>query len=209
MNNMQATNKPSPQKSRCMYCGSLSRGKGCRHGPHGVHFHPDDSTKCSYCGSPSYGRGCKHNPNNDMHVHGVSYNNMFRETIQSFLDNQILIKELKKPFTQFDAFKLGLINETGQKIKSPITEEETNSVSPLIKTIIKIKKFLGPKVDLIEASELLKETTANNKLGVSRYNKVAEHKSKISDVVNDLYRVLDEAKNDGLTLEEVANLVKA
>ncbi len=56
---MQQTNKPTPQRSRCMYCSSPDYGKGCRFGPHGVHFHADNSKKCAFCGSPDYGKGCK------------------------------------------------------------------------------------------------------------------------------------------------------
>jgi hypothetical protein len=193
-----------------MYCGSVSRGKGCRYGPHGVHFHPDDSTKCSYCGSPSFGRGCKVNPINDLHVHGVTYNNMFRENIQSFFDNKILIKELKKPFTKFEAYRLGIINEQGNKIKTPITEEEINSFSPLIRTIVRLKRFIGAKTDLIDVADSLKEASTSNKiLCEAHYSTYVKHKDNVADIVNKLYEALDEARRDGLTLEEAVSLIKA
>ena len=97
------------QLSRCMYCGSTSYGKGCRYAPHGVHFHPGDAKKCSYCGSNSFGKGCKLNPFDDLHLHGINYNSMFKESLKNsfFIDalNELHGSEiLKKKFH----FKKGL-----------------------------------------------------------------------------------------------------
>jgi hypothetical protein len=208
MNGMQATNRPGSQKSRCMYCGSPNRGKGCRYGPHGVHFHPDDSTKCAYCGSPNYGRGCKINPTNDLHIHGVTYNNMFREFIQNFINNKVLLKELTKPFKEFDAYKFGIINECGQRIKEPKTLEEHNSFCSLTKTLLKIKRFVGSKIDLINATGSLTESSKLNKNQTERYKVLLEHKDKIADNINELYKIIDEAKESGLTLEEIFGLLE-
>jgi hypothetical protein len=68
--------------SRCMYCNSTSYGKGCRYAPGGVHFHPNDPKKCSYCGSTSFGNGCKLNPFDNLHLHGINYNSMFKESLK-------------------------------------------------------------------------------------------------------------------------------
>lgn len=209
MSNMQATNKPSFQRSRCMFCGSIDRGKGCRYAPHGVHFHPDDSTKCSYCGSPSFGRGCKVNPTGDLHVHGVTYNNMYREFVQSFLTNKVLTEELKKSFKDFDAYKLGIINEHGQQVKVPQTLEEKQSYSPLIKTILKLKRFVGSKIDLIEATSLLSESSKLNQENIDKYKLIVEHKDKIKDNVNELYKIIEEAKTAGLNLDDIFKLLES
>lgn len=205
---MQAHNK-AKQRSRCMYCGSVDRGKGCRYAPHGVHFHPDDSTKCAYCGSASYGRGCKLNPANDLHVHGTSYNNMFRESVQSFLDNSVLINELKKDFKQFPAYKLGIIDQNGNKIKNPITEQEKVAFGPFVKTVIKLKKYLGAKTDLIEAGALLEHNSVPVQEDIVKYKKVLEYQDKVSDIVNELYKTLDEAQQEGLSLDDIKKLIKA
>ena len=204
---MQQTNQRKPQRSRCMYCGSVDRGKGCRFGPHGVHFHPDDSTKCAYCGSSSYGKGCKLNPTGDLHVHGTSYNNMFRESFQGFLDHGILLNELKKEFAEFECFKLGIIDENGNKLRNPIDEKEQACFSPMVKTIIKLKKYLGSKVDLLEATELLEQTTT--KENIEQYKMFLEYQDKIDSLVNGIYQTLDEAYSNGLSLESVKKLVKA
>ena len=206
---MQPTNQRKPQKSRCMYCGSVDHGKGCRFGPHGVHFHPDDSTKCGFCGSTSYGRGCRLNPTSDLHVHGSNFNSMYRESIQSFLDNEVLLRELKKDFKEFRCFELGLIDGKGNKIKNPITEQEKLSFTPFVKTILKVKKYLGSKLDLLEAQNDLSASSMQLNENIEHYKKVLEYQSKVSDIVNDLYKTLDEATANGLCLEDIQKLLKA
>ncbi len=206
---MQPTNKAKPlQQSRCMYCGSTNRGKGCRYGPHETHFHPDDSTKCAYCGSPNYGRGCRVNPTGDIHVHGVNYNSMFREQIQSFLDFSVLIYELKKEFIDFEAYKLGVIDKNGNKIKEPETIEEQASFSPMLKHIFRLKRFLGPKVDLLETHSLLEKENTDI-TDVERYKKYLEYKDKVGAVINELFEVIDKAHEDGLPFEDIALLIKS
>jgi hypothetical protein len=101
--------------SRCMYCNSTSYGKGCKFAPKSVHFHPEDPKKCSYCGSTSFGRGCKLNPFGDIHLHGIDYNKMFNESLK----NKFLLSMLNKEFKNFEAYKLGIINEKGDKIINP------------------------------------------------------------------------------------------
>lgn len=206
---MQLTNQRKPQKSRCMYCGSVDHGKGCRFGPHGVHFHPDDSTKCGFCGSTSYGRGCRLNPTSDLHVHGSNFNSMYRESMQSFLDNEVLLRELKKDFKEFRCFELGLIDEKGSKIKNPITEQEKLSFTPFVKTVLKIKKYLGSKTELLEAQNNLSASSMQLNENIEHYKKVLEYQSKVSDIVNDLYKTLDEATANGLCLEDIHRLLKA
>jgi hypothetical protein len=200
--------KPNRQ-SRCMYCGSISFGKGCRYAPHGVHFHPDDSLKCAYCNSGNFGKGCKLNPTSDLHIHGVNYNNMFRESIQSFLDNNVFLNELKKDFTKFQSYKLGIIDENGNKIKIPVTEQEQLSYTPFVRTIIKLKKYLGAKTELLQASSMLEYNSIPITESIVRYNKVIHYQDKINTIVNTLYGALDEAQQDGLTLEDIKRLIKA
>ena len=206
---MQPTNQRlKSAHSRCTYCGSISYGKGCRFGPNNTHFHPDNSLKCSYCGSSSYGKGCKLNPINDLHVHGGTFNNMIKDSLQSFLDHSVLLSELKKSYAQFNCYKLGIIDESGNKIKTPITEEEKRSFGPMVKTILKLKKYLGSKVELIEASESLESSIALNE-NIEHYKKVLEYQDRVESIVNELYKVLDEAQQDGLPLEDIKKLVKA
>jgi hypothetical protein len=203
---MQPTNKANFQRqSRCIYCGSPTYGKGCRYAPHSVHFHPDDPTKCAYCKSANYGRGCKINPTSDLHIHGINYNSMFKENVQSFLDNEIFLKEVKKDYKHFAAFKLGIIDESGNKLRNPVTEAEQAAFSPMVKTIIRMKKFLGSKVDLLDTNPTL---TINNE-SVETYKKLVEYRAKIEDLVNEIYSTFDQAVEDGLTFEDIKKLIKA
>ena len=198
-------NKP---KSRCTFCGSVDRGKGCRFGPHGVHFHQDDPTKCSYCGSPDYGKGCRINPTSNLHVRGAVFNNMYKESVQSFLDNNLLIKELKKDYKNFQCYALGIIDENGNKVKTPVTEQELLSYSPFTKTILKLKKYIGSKVELMEAGESLELSIALNE-NIEHYKKILVYQDKVETIINELYKVLDEAQQNGLPLEDIKKLVKA
>jgi hypothetical protein len=192
-----------------MYCGSADHGKGCRFGPHGVHFHPDDSTKCGFCGSTSYGRGCRLNPTSDLHVHGSSFNSMYKESVQSFLDNEILLKELKKDFRQFQCYKLGIIDKDGNKVKNPITEQEKLSFTPFVKTVLKLKKYLGSKLDLLEAQNDLSLSSLQLNENIEHYKKVLDYQDKVKTIVNELYKTLDEATEEGLCLEDIQKLLKA
>ncbi len=184
--------------SRCVFCGSTSYGRGCRFGPKGHHFHPDDSTKCSWCGSTSYGKGCRLNPNGTEHVHGIDYNPMIREA----LNNQLLLNQLNKPFTEFQAYKLKLIDNNGNIIKEPITEQEIASLTPTVKTILKIKKYLGSKLDIINNSVVL-ENTAKIKYTKESYSKLIELEEQISDIYAELHKTVAQAHADGISLEEI------
>lgn len=206
---MQQTNQRKFTHSRCTYCGSISYGKGCRFGPHGIHFHPDDTTKCSYCGSPSYGKGCRINPTNDLHVHGGIFNSMLKESVQSFLDSCVLLNQLKKQYKEYECYKLGIIDDAGNKIKTPVTESEKASFGPMVKTILKIKKYLGPKLELMEATNLLESDSVQFEESIANYNKVLHYQSKVDGILNELYKTLDEAQQDGLPLEDVKRLIKA
>ena len=138
----------------------------------------------------------------------MNYNVAFREQIQSMLDMGVLLTELKRDFKDFQAFKLGLIDGNGNRIRPPKTLDEQAAYSPMLKTIFRLKRYLGAKVDLLEATTLL-EKEALDASDLDYYKKCLVHKDKVQGVVNELYKVLDEAYSDGLALEDVAKLVRA
>ena len=189
--------------SRCMYCNSTSYGKGCKYAPKSVHFHPDDAKKCSYCGSTSYGRGCRMNPFSDIHLHGIDYNKMFNESFK----NKFLTQQLNKNFTDFEAYKLGIINEVGNKIKEPVTEQEIAAYSPETKTILKIKKYLGSKLDLINQTAIL-ENASKTEYNRDTHKTFLEYEQKINNIFAQLHETTDNAIKDGLTLEQVQALLQ-
>ena len=197
-------------KSRCTYCGSTDYGKGCRFGPHSTHLHMSNGHLCAFCGSSSFGRGCKLNPTSDLHVHGINFNSMFKESLQSFLDESFLLKYILSDFKDLECYKQGIINDKGNKIKEPLTENETNSYGPFIKTIIKIKKYLGSKIDLLAAENaLLKESVYYNNTNVVDQVKYLKYEKKVEENINNLYKIIDEAHSEGLSLTAIKKAIKA
>lgn len=188
---------------RCVFCGSPAYGTGCRYGPKGHHFHPGDSKKCSWCGSPAFGPGCRLNPTGKNHVHGVEYNTMIRENLK----NKFLLNALNKNFTEFEAYKLGIINSNGDKIKEPVTEQEQLAYSPETKTVLKIKKYLGTKLDLINQTAILESTSKLN-YNKENHKKILEYEEKINSIIADLDKTINEALSVGLSLEQVHSLLQ-
>jgi hypothetical protein len=188
--------------SRCLYCNSVSFGKGCRFAPKGVHFHAGDTKKCSYCGSTNFGNGCKMNPFSDLHIHGIPYNSMISETIHDNMRNKLLLNELIKDTQNYKAYTLGIIDINGNKIKEPVTEEEKASYTQLTKTILRIKRHLGSKADLIYNTSLLESASAEE-YNPNTHKKLLEFKSDVKHKINDIFELIDKAMNDGLTLEQI------
>ena len=188
--------------SRCLYCNSTSYGKGCRFAPKGVHFHPQDPKKCSYCGSNSYGKGCKLNPFSDIHLHGIDYNKMFNESMK----NKFLLSTLNKDYKEFEAYKLGIININGDKIKEPVTEQEQAAYSPETKTILKVKKYLGSKLDLINQTAILESASKLN-YNKENHKTVLCYEEKINNIIAELHETTEEALKEGLSIEQVQALL--
>lgn len=206
MNIVNEKNTVIKKISRCLYCNATSYGKGCRFAPHGVHFHADDPKKCSYCGSPNFGRGCKLNPTGNVHQHGINFNSMLSEHIQAVLHDNFLLKELNKPLTEYNAFKLGIIDEHGNKLKEPLTEQEQIAFSPFVRTAIKVKKYLGPKLELINQTAVLESAAKSNVIETNRAT-VYKYQDQINSILEQLYKTTQEALNDGLTVEQVKNIL--
>lgn len=186
-----------------MYCQSTNYGKGCSYAPNGVHFHPDDPKLCSYCGSTNYGKGCGINPFGKTHVHGIMYNSMLKES----LTTGFIINEIFKPITKFRAFELGIIDEHGNKIKEPLTEEEKSSYTPITKTLIKIKRYLGSKLDLINQSTIL-EKESSISYTKETHKTLLEFEDKFNNIFAELHEVTDEALRSGLSLEQIESLLR-
>jgi hypothetical protein len=206
---MQPTNQYRAQKSRCVFCNSTDYGKGCRFGPKGVHFHPHDFSKCSYCGSPDFGKGCRLNPAGNLHIHGGVYNNMYKEELHSILDNSVLINELKKDYTEFECYRLGIIDDNGNKIKQPITEAEQLSYSPLTRTILRVKKYLGAKVDLLDAAQTFSRETTGLHESVEQHKKIVQYRERFDSLINEMYKLVQEAQNDGIPAENLKKIIRA
>jgi hypothetical protein len=136
---------------------------------------------------------------------------MYKESVQSLLDNSVLLRELKKDYKDFECFRLGITDEQGNKTKNPETVQEHMSYSPFVKTILRLKKYLGAKVELIEASNMLGNVTIVSSMtnDVEHYKKVLQYQERFDSIINELYQTLDEAQRDGLPFEDVKKLLKA
>jgi hypothetical protein len=187
----------STKQSRCFYCGSLSYGKGCSYGPGGVHVHLDDPNKCIYCGSQSYGRGCRINPTSDLHIRGIQFNTLLREDLEREVALEtILRKYLTGDLDQMPIFKHGLVDVEGNILRECQSEYEQQILSPLTKTLLRVRRFLGPKKDLLNLGMLQESKSA-----------APEHsqywEEKIQEVLNSLHEVVQQALNEGASTEWV------
>lgn len=139
-------------KNVCVYCGSPAFGPGCPFAPSKVHFHASDPKKCCYCGSTASGPGCPFNPHSKVHIHGVEFNSMVKETIDKTLTLGYLMSSLSVPIKEMRAYKLGIINETGKRLKTPETAEEKSAYGPLEEYIIGLKQTLGGRLDILNSA---------------------------------------------------------
>ena len=70
------------------------------------------------------------------------------------------IKDITSPFTAFPAYRLGIIDANGIKIKEPTTGQEQQAYSPYYQMIINIKKIFGKVPDPKTRAELQSVVTA-------------------------------------------------
>ena len=137
-----------------------------------------------------------------LHLHGIPYNSMLTDSIKNMLRNSFLLNELNKPFTEFTAYELGIINHEGRKIREPVTEDETRSYSLLTRSILKIKKYLGIKTELLINTSLLEKETEYN-YNNEKHKILLAFESKFQAKVSEIYELINDAVQSGLTLEEI------
>jgi hypothetical protein len=194
------------KKSRCVFCGQTSYGRTCKFAGNKIHFHPNDPKKCAYCGSTAFGSGCKYSPNG-IHVHGIQFNSMMAEDIQNTFFNNFLLQQLNRQITEFKAYKLGIIDEQGNKIKEPITEEEKLSYTSDVKTIIKLKRYLGSKLELINQTAILENQDKLN-FCKEKYQKTLQYENAVKDILEQYLILMEKAVEDGLSIEQIKTLTK-
>jgi hypothetical protein len=188
--------------SRCLYCSSVSYGKGCRFAPKGVHFHADDTKKCSYCGSPNYGKGCRMNPFNDLHLHGIPYNSMIDVKLNEAVRKNVLLNDLSKPINDFAAYQIGVIDDYGNKVREPVSEEDVVAYSPYIRTVLSLRKHLGGKLELINNLTLLEKNITSG-YNTDTHIKLLTFKTKYDEKISEIVELIEEAIKSGLTYEEL------
>lgn len=121
--------------------------------------------------------------------------------MSTLADNAILLKILKMlvtPFDKTDAFKLGIIDADGNKLRSPKTKEEDGAYSYLNRFIFNLKKIINrrnPKAtkDIAHAMFLVKESNILEEAMVSDIDE---------NEIEELLFVLEESDLDLSKLEE-------
>jgi len=196
------------KKSKCMYCNSTNYGLGCPYSPNKHHIHVDDPSKCIYCGSKNFGQGCPYNKNK-LHVHGAEYNCMLEDSIQTSVIVGHLMSRLAMPVEDTLAFKLGIINENYDITRFPTTDEEKLAYTPIDAYIFKIKKMLGPKIDLLHNEMIFEQiskenngTTLLTEEKIKQYEAELKIKDRLKKCVLEMYDIFDDGVQHGLDVYE-------
>ncbi len=202
-----STSKPV---SKCMFCNSPSYGVGCPYSPHKKHVHIANSDRCIYCGSPSLGAGCPYNPFSKLHVRGAEYNMMVKESVHRSAMTGLFLSRLTQPICEMPAFRLGLIDDEGRKIKECITEEEKAALTPIDMYVLKIRRLVEkPVVDLFKSQVLLEMASKrhDDTFCAEKYQKEISIISKIDHIVNDLNSIFNEAVENGFSKDHIENII--
>jgi len=199
------------QEDKCMYCGSSSYGTGCLYGPKGIHVHPHNTGgKCIYCGSSSIGSGCIYNPFGKVHVRGVDFNAMIKETAEHGITLGYLLRRLSQPIKEWHAYKLGLIDEMGNIKRKPTLALEKVAFSKADMYVIRLKQMLSEaEIDILNNTVYLKKLDE-----VKSPQQMAEHyeleidvEYKIKENIEQLQNIIMEANNLGLDLGTIEKLI--
>ena len=116
----------------------------------------------------------------------------------------LVAKRLVKPIKKWEAYKLGIIDEDGLKIRDPETSDEKNAYTILDKLILKVKHLIGHhKLRVITSILLLKEQT-NIELSEEE---LIEHYQNIQKSKNLYEELKDKIHNNGMTVDEFWNFL--
>jgi chemotaxis signal transduction protein len=104
----------------------------------------------------------------------------------------ILVKKLVTPIVRSDAYKLGLVNNSGKILREPVGEDEREALTILDKIVFKLKRLLGNKI--INLQSFLYLQTMNQQM----YNKLivkgsVENRAEILRIVKDVKRISESA----------------
>jgi len=197
--------------SKCMYCGSHNYGNGCIYSPSKLHVHIDDPNKCIYCGSKNFGNGCIYNKRK-IHVHGIEYNDMLKDSVKNTITFGYLIERLSSPIEETHAFKIGLIDSNFNLTRFPTSDEDKLAYTPLDAYIFKIKKMLGPKIDLLN-NEVIFEKMKNEKGSLLNEEKIKKYevelklKERMNKCVLEMYDIFDDGFQNGIEMDVIERIL--
>lgn len=194
--------------SKCSFCNSKSFGKNCPFSPYKkTHCHMDlAGSRCIWCGSAQiHGPNCPLSPSK---YHGSS-SNAFTSMISESFFLGYLINLLETPFINTDAYKLGIINERGEKIKTPSTEEELSAYSPINKYFFNMKKLLGERLEILNQSVNLESSIESSKTekSIEKYEAELQFSNEMDIVKKRLFESINEGLNSNLTLADIIHII--
>lgn len=198
------------QVTHCMFCNSTSYGTGCPYSPHKKHVHISSGQKCIYCGSSSIGTGCPYNPFSKLHVRGVEYSMMMKESVHQSLSTGLFLCRLTEPIEEMAAYKLKIIDDQGRKMRDCITEEDKAAFTPIDMHILKIRRLIGEHVlDLFKSNVLLEmaSQTNNEKFDIKKYTEEVKLISQIDQMTNGMSEIFDEGIQKGFSRSHIENLI--
>ena len=94
------------------------------------------------------------------------------------------IKDITAPFTSFPAYRLGIIDANGIKIKEPTNAQEQQAYSPYYQMIINVKKIFGKVPDPKTRAELQSVVTALKLFGEETANVGGDKVALLEGVCN-------------------------
>jgi hypothetical protein len=195
--------------SCCIYCGSTTYGVGCAYSPHKKHVHADDPKRCIYCGSTSFGVGCPYNPFSKKHIHGVEFNQMMKESVHSSFSIATLISRLNEPIIEMSAYKMGLIDESGNRLRVATTEEELKAFTPVDAYVLKIRRMLGESsVKFLNTSVIIEilSQASKEKFNQAVYEKEMKLKPRIAFLAEEYKNIIAEATQQGISRSDIENM---
>ena len=170
-----------------MYCGAGTYGKGCPYSPHKTHVHVDDPKRCIYCGATNFGIGCIYNPTGKVHVHGVEFNLLIKECTERGFSFALFLTRLNTPITELPAYKIGLIDESGARIRIPETDEERLVLQPVDVYILKLRRLIGEdRINLLNANVVIEITAQMPKIDIEFIKEHFEQEAQLQDKIQHL-----------------------
>ena len=82
-------------------------------------------------------------------------NELYEGRLGDALVVAVIVRKLLKPITSTEAYKLGLIDSKGKRIRKPENSKEKESYTILDKFIFKLKSILGHRVSILSTFLLL------------------------------------------------------
>lgn len=194
--------------SKCMYCGQQSYGIGCPYAPSRVHVHVDDPKRCIYCGHTGYGIGCPYNPTSRTHIHGVEFNNAMKESTDRIFTAQFLITRLTQPIIESPAYKIGLIDESGKRVRLPETDEEKAAFTPIDAYCFRLRRMIGEdRLALLDSTVLLELLSMEHKpFQQQLHESEITLRERIAQLVHEYKSVVNDGSQMGFSMNDIERM---